>query len=157
MIVIYSIRYSCRILMEFIYLDWFFEKHSNTKFRGNPSNGSRFLAWGSADVQTGGWVDIHDRSWWSLLAILRTLLEGVKSTSPGGNRTENQIRRSVSWKKAHLTFSRRIFFLNFSTPCIWNVNNTGTKYVRIMKQTAVWRGKKRRVYTVFKMFGTYIC
>jgi len=30
------------------------------------------------------------------------------------------------------------------------VNNTGKKYVRIMKQTAFWRGKKRRVYTIFK-------
>ena len=29
-----------------------------------------------------------------------------------------------------------LFFFNFSTPCIQNVNNTGTKYVRIMKQTA---------------------
>jgi hypothetical protein len=27
------------------------------------------------------------------------------------------------------------FFFNFSTPCIQNVNNTGTKYVTIMKQT----------------------
>jgi hypothetical protein len=29
-----------------------------------------------------------------------------------------------------------LFFFNFSTPCIQNVNNTGTKYVKIMKQTA---------------------
>ena len=29
-----------------------------------------------------------------------------------------------------------LFFFNFSTLCIQNVNNTGTKYVRIMKQTA---------------------
>ena len=32
-----------------------------------------------------------------------------------------------------LTLWRRIFFLNFSTPCIWNVNNTGTKKGSIMK------------------------
>jgi hypothetical protein len=52
-------------------------------------------------------------------------------------------RLLVSWKAVHeLTFWRRIFFLNFSTPCIQNVNNTGTKYVRIVKQTAFWRGKK---------------
>jgi len=38
-----------------------------------------------------------------------------------------------------LTFWRRNYFFNFSTPCIQNVNNTGTKYVRIMKQTAFWR------------------
>ena len=51
------------------------------------------------------------------------------------------------------------FFLNFNTSCILNVNNTGTKYVRIMKQTAFWREreKKRRVYTMFKIFSTYIC
>ena len=36
------------------------------------------------------------------------------------------------------------------------MNNTGAKYVRIMKQTAFLK-KKRRVYTVFKIFGTYIC
>ena len=28
------------------------------------------------------------------------------------------------------------FFFNFSTSCIQNVNNTGTKEVSIMKQTA---------------------
>ena len=56
-----------------------------------------------------------------------------------------------------LTFWSRNYFLNFSTPCIQNVNNTGTKYVRIMKQTAFWKGKKRRVYTMFKIFSTYIC
>ena len=38
-----------------------------------------------------------------------------------------------------LTFWYRNFFLNFSTPCIYNVNNTGTKYVRIMKQIEFWR------------------
>ena len=41
-----------------------------------------------------------------------------------------------------LNFWRRnYFFFNFSTPCIWNVNNTGTKQVSIMKQTAFWREK----------------
>jgi len=40
-----------------------------------------------------------------------------------------------------LTFWRQNYFFNFSTPCIQNVNNTGTKYVRIMKQTAFWREK----------------
>jgi hypothetical protein len=34
---------------------------------------------------------------------------------------------------------------------------TGTKYVRIMKQTVFWRGKKRRVYNMFKIFSIYIC
>ena len=40
-----------------------------------------------------------------------------------------------------LTFWRWNYFLNFSAPCILNVNKTGTKYVRIMKQTAFWREK----------------
>jgi len=35
-----------------------------------------------------------------------------------------------------------LFFFNFSTSCIKNVNNTGTKYVRIMKQTAFLREKE---------------
>ena len=55
-----------------------------------------------------------------------------------------------------LTYWRRnYFFFNFSTSCIQNVNNTGTKYVRIMKQTAF--KKKRSVYIMFKIFSTYIC
>jgi hypothetical protein len=37
------------------------------------------------------------------------------------------------------------------------VNNTGTKYVGIIKQTAFWRGTKKRVYTMFKIFSTCIC
>ena len=44
-------------------------------------------------------------------------------------------RISSGW----LTFWHRNYFFNFSTPCIQNVNKTGTKYVRIMKQTAFWR------------------
>jgi len=35
-----------------------------------------------------------------------------------------------------LTFWRRNYFFNFSTLSIQNVNNTGTKQVSIMKQTA---------------------
>jgi len=41
-----------------------------------------------------------------------------------------------SMESKPLTFWRRNYFINFSTPCIQNVNNTGTKHVRIMKQTA---------------------
>ena len=36
----------------------------------------------------------------------------------------------------NLTFWRRIFFLILAHPVYKNVNNTGTKYVTIMKQTA---------------------
>ena len=40
---------------------------------------------------------------------------------------------------SHITINLlapELFFFNFSTPVYKNVNNTGTKYVRIMKQTA---------------------
>jgi len=41
-------------------------------------------------------------------------------------------------KKQNLTFWRRNYFFNFRTSCIQNVNNTGTKYVRIMKQAHLY-------------------
>ena len=45
--------------------------------------------------------------------------------------------RGISKKTEELlTFWRQNYFFNFSTLCIQNVNNTGTKQVRIMKQTA---------------------
>ena len=48
-----------------------------------------------------------------------------------------------------LTFWRRNYIsFNFNTPCILNVNNTGTKYVRIMKQTAFEEKKPESVYHV---------
>ena len=40
-----------------------------------------------------------------------------------------------------LTFWQRNYFFYFNKLCIQNVNNTGTKYVRIMKQRAFWRKK----------------
>ena len=38
-------------------------------------------------------------------------------------------------------FNTGIIFLILAHPVYKNVNNTGTKYVRIMKQTAFWREK----------------
>jgi len=49
----------------------------------------------------------------------------------------------LDWKlilKHILTFWSRNYFSKFSTP-VYSVNKTGTKQVRIMKQTAFWRGK----------------
>jgi len=40
------------------------------------------------------------------------------------------------WVHSFIPFGARNIFLNFSTLCVQNVNNTGTKYVRIMKQTS---------------------
>jgi len=56
-----------------------------------------------------------------------------------------------------LTFWRRNYFFNFSTPFIENVNNTGTKHARIMNTNCILKRKTWRVYTVFKIFSTYIC
>jgi len=49
-----------------------------------------------------------------------------------------KVSRNVKFVKSilKLTFLRRNYFFNFSSPCIKYVNNAGTKYVRIMKQTA---------------------
>jgi hypothetical protein len=53
------------------------------------------------------------------------------------NRDYEACLKNPSKHSCCLNFWRRnYFFLNFSTHCIQNVNNTGTKYVRIMKQTA---------------------
>ena len=51
-----------------------------------------------------------------------------------------------------LTFWRRNYFFKFSTSCIQNVNNTVTKQVRIMKQTAFWREKNGEYTPVYKMW-----
>ena len=37
------------------------------------------------------------------------------------------------------------------------MNNTGTKYLTIMKQTAFRRGKNGEYTPIFKIFSTYIC
>ena len=46
--------------------------------------------------------------------------------------TDNKCKTAMFVLYMPLTFWRRIFFFNFSTPCIQNVNNTGTKYVQAM-------------------------
>jgi len=43
-----------------------------------------------------------------------------------------------------------LFFFYFSTHCIKNVNKTGTKHVRIMKQTAFWREKNWKYISCLK-------
>ena len=55
------------------------------------------------------------------------------------------LMESTRYSPHILTFWRWFFFY-FSTPCIYNVNNTGTEYVRIMKQTVFWREKKNGEY-----------
>ena len=61
-------------------------------------------------------------------------VSGLKSGNAYCHSVQNLL--SFSLLSESLTFWRRNYFLNFSTPCIKNVNNIGTKYVRIMKQTA---------------------
>jgi len=45
---------------------------------------------------------------------------------------------------------RRIYFFIFSTSSILNVDNTGTKYDRIMKQTEFRRGKNEEYIPFIK-------
>ena len=56
------------------------------------------------------------------------------------NHVTYEIKKSLSVAEhtfsPQLTLWRRNYFFNFSTSCIQNVNNTGTKQVSIMKQTA---------------------
>ena len=54
-----------------------------------------------------------------------------------------------------LTFWTRNYFFSFSTPCILNANNTGTKYDRIMKQTAFVRVKNGE-YTPSLKYSVHI-
>ena len=49
-------------------------------------------------------------------------------------------------------FGAGIFFY-FSTPCIQNVNNTGTKYARIMKKNCILKRKTQTVYTMFNLLA----
>jgi hypothetical protein len=51
----------------------------------------------------------------------------------------SQISRSGQLAYINLLVPELFFY--FNTSWIYNVNNTGTKYVRIMKQTAFWREK----------------
>jgi len=65
------------------------------------------------------------------------------------------------WKGKHweqgLTLWRQNFILNFSTPCILNVNNTGAKNVALWNKRHFEEKKKRRLCSMFKIFSTYIC
>jgi len=44
--------YSCQILINLEFSGQIFEKYSNIKFLGNPSNGSRVVPCGQTDRQT---------------------------------------------------------------------------------------------------------
>ena len=65
-------------------------------------------------------------------ATLYTTGLGLNSDLICGRWTTYCLSRSTKF----LNLSAPKFFFYFSTPCIQNVNNTGTKYLRIMKQTA---------------------
>ena len=60
----------------------------------------------------------------------------MDQTERFGTSTRNIRRRRISQNKEHNIniLGPEMVFFNFSTPCVY-VNNTGTKYIRIMKQT----------------------
>jgi len=49
--------------------------------------------------------------------------------------TEQSPKESDDTRVCVNLLALELFFFNFNTPFIRNVNNTGTKYGRIMKQT----------------------
>ena len=70
-----------------------------------------------------------------LILIYEYLLTAIGLT-PSDSSTADIYTQTIRGT-TQLTFGgRNYFFFNFSTACILNVNNTGTKQVRIMKQTA---------------------
>ena len=60
----------------------------------------------------------------------------IPHKNPYGNERADGLAKEAATNSDINLLAPELFFLNFSTPCIQNVNNTGTKYVRIMKQTA---------------------
>ena len=47
------------------------------------------------------------------------------------------------------------YFSNFGTPFIYNTINTGTKYFTVLNKLQ-FKEKKRKVYTMLKIFSIYI-
>ena len=105
--------------------------------------------WGASwqsNIALGGFRSCHNRRIRSVAEAQyiwaeREFCIHTQGTASGNPLSRNRIGRQ-SWfcvKSRNLlevlTFWRRNYFFNFSTLCIMNVNNTGTKQVRIMKQT----------------------
>jgi len=67
-------------------------------------------------------------------AVDRGKLQYSEKTSPIMTSTTDILRSECGGtREGKLTFKHRNFLLNFSTPCIQNANNTGTKKGSIMK------------------------
>jgi hypothetical protein len=70
-----------------------------------------------------------------LLLLLLLLIISLSAASLFilANALFNSVSKPVVSEACYLTFWRRNFLLNFSTPCISNLNITGTKKGSIMK------------------------
>jgi len=77
------------------------------------------------------------RPFWEHTGRLKNCVAGVVHLSP---EAVLFLKYLVAWftdvSNEGLTFWNRNYFFNFSTPAYKIMNNTGPKYVRIMKQTA---------------------
>ena len=60
LVFMWSTGYSCHIIMKLEFLDRFFEKYTEMKFRENPSSGSWLVPCGGTDGWMDGWTDRHD-------------------------------------------------------------------------------------------------
>ena len=102
-----------------------------------------------ADRQTDKRADIT-----KLTVAFRNLANAAKNSSTKSNYWYFSTTKTDSSTVNLL--APELFFFNFSTPVhkMWIIQEPN---VRIMKQAPFWREKKRRVYTMFKIFSTYIC
>ena len=93
-------------------------------------------------IRLSATVALHRRSVLSrssasnVICRYTAMLWRVESALGSAHRATHITALTVVSSYNDLTFWRRNYFFNFSTHCILNVNNTGTKQVRIMKQTA---------------------
>jgi len=88
------------------------------------------------------WAEDNCRRFAPLIYISEVLSSGHGSGSGNfGRKVFWTVLNPSSQIPGYLTLWGRNYFFNFSTLCIWNVNNTGMKEVSIVKQTAFWREK----------------
>jgi hypothetical protein len=77
-------------------------------------------------------LNFEPRVCYAFVWILLFSVEGYNCVYGLENQTASQYVRNLLFRMI-LTLWRLNFLLNFSTPCIWNVNITGTKKGSIMK------------------------
>ena len=93
---------------------------------------------------------------WEYQALLQTVLTLILLTWRIWWAPNCASKGQMGFNSAFNLLAPELFFLILAHPVykMWIIQEPN---VRIMKQTAFWREKKRTVHTMFKIFGTYIC